>query len=94
MNADLLRIHIETVVHLKIAELERWQEPILITDAVPELERIAKEIAEKGDTLQFGGAGAGQLSSDLAWALAILAFLPNGVNFMGLHFEAKQKKGA
>lgn len=93
MDSTLLRTHVECMTRLKIAELERWPEPIVLEKAKPELSRIAHALAEKGDVLQFGGKGAGDLVSSLVWALAVLAFLPGGVDFLGLHFEANHPKG-
>lgn len=94
MENNLLRTHVETCTRLKIEELERWPEPISLEKAKPELSRIAHLLAEKGDVLLFGGQGAGKIVSDLCWALAVLAFAPGGVTFLGLHFEAQQREAS
>jgi hypothetical protein len=57
------------------------------------LSQIGHRLAEHGDVLLFGGSRPGEtadLFNQLAEALAILSFLPAGVSFGSLHFEAEQ----
>jgi hypothetical protein len=62
------------------------------------------EIAHRGDVLMFGGHGSGgvmvegkgsaaRLFNHVAKALAIMAFFPGGVTFLGDHWEAEMPKG-
>jgi hypothetical protein len=56
------------------------------------LSQIGHRLAEHGDLLLFGGSRPGEtaeLFNQLAEALAILSFLPAGVSFGHLHFEAE-----
>jgi hypothetical protein len=49
-------------------------------------------IAYRGDVLQFGGGKKGEAAAAfnaLAEALAHMAFVPGGVKFSGVHWEAK-----
>jgi hypothetical protein len=57
------------------------------------LERVkdhADYLGEKGDVLQFYVKGqSGKAMKVLCECLAVLAFMPGGVKFSGLHFEGK-----
>jgi len=51
-------------------------------------------LGEKGDVMLFGGGEkgeAGEVFNRLAEGVAVLAFMPGGVNVFGCHFEAKEK---
>ncbi len=55
------------------------------------LGQLGYQLAERGDILLFGSSRPGEtaeLFNRLAEALALLAFLPGGVRFGSLHFEA------
>lgn len=57
------------------------------------LRQFGYRLAERGDILLFGGARPGEtaeLFNQLAEALAILSFLPTGVSFGHMHFDAEQ----
>jgi hypothetical protein len=57
------------------------------------LSQMGHIFAERGDVLLFGGSRPGEtaeLFNQLAEALALLAFLPGGVRFGRLHFEAQE----
>lgn len=52
---------------------------------------FADELGAQGDILQFGGARKGEAAiifNRLAYAMAILSFLPGGIRFADLHFAA------
>ncbi len=84
---DLLRISLEAAVPL-------WQERLraISWEVLQERAREAADmIASKGDVLQFGGGKKGEAAQAFnrcAEAITILSFLPGGVTFAGLHFEA------
>lgn len=55
------------------------------------LHQIAGDICAYGDVLQFGSERNGQAADQmtgLAHALAIISFVPGGIRFAGMHFEA------
>lgn len=57
------------------------------------LSQVGHRLAEHGDILLFGGSRPGEtaeLFNQLAEALAMLSFLPAGVSFGHLHFEAER----
>jgi hypothetical protein len=57
------------------------------------LSQIGHQLAEHGDLLFSGSSRPGEtaeLFNQLAEALAILSFLPAGVSFGSLHFEAER----
>lgn len=88
-HEELLRLSVMVAVPLQIAELKARGGP---NDFQWDWARdYADELGARGDDLQFKGARKGetaQLFKNFAYALAILAFLPGGVRFAGLHFEA------
>lgn len=83
-----LSAYLSVAVPLVIADIHGRGGP---TDDDNALARdFAQTLAEKGDILLYGGkeGDAGELLSQLARALAVLAFQPGGVSVFGLHFEA------
>ncbi len=83
----LLQASLSAAVPLHIAELKRisWSE----------VERLAREsaqiIAEKGDVIQFRSKKKGETAAAfnaLARGLAAGAFVPGGIRFLDMHFEA------
>lgn len=87
MNEDLLRTSLSAAVPLWIEELRHLPE-----EARMRLGReCAQVIAEKGDVIQFKSKKAGETAAAfnaLAKGLACLAYVPGGVTFLGVHFEA------
>jgi len=56
---------------------------------------VPKLLGEKGDVLLFGGGKkgeAGELFNRFAEGIAVLAFMPGGVDVFGCHFEATGKE--
>jgi hypothetical protein len=54
------------------------------------LREFASILAERGDVLQYGSRKKGEvadLMAQLIDAIAVLACLPGGVDFLGLHWE-------
>jgi hypothetical protein len=65
-------------------------------DRIQERARACADVvAEKGDVLQFKGRkGESAAAFDgLAEGLACAAFVPGGVRFLGMHFEATLEAG-
>jgi hypothetical protein len=82
-NAPLLRTHLELCVPLVIHEFVVGQRPLSFSR--PDL---AETIAAEGDAILYRTPGrTARAVSALVEAVAILAFCPGGVDFMGLHFE-------
>lgn len=88
-NAELLRISLSAAVPIWILQLQRVSSP---EDIIKRASRCGQIIAEKGDIIQFRSKKKGESAmafNALAEGLACLAFAPGGVDFMGMHFEAK-----
>lgn len=87
VNNELLKISLSAAVPLWIERLKEQPYEQLIKRAG----ECGQIIAEKGDMLMFKSSKRGETArafNALAEALAILAFSPGGVTFVGLHFEA------
>jgi hypothetical protein len=88
--AELFRLSVQVSVPLIIDDLRRQGGP---SDAQWSWVRcFANELAAHGDILQFTGEQKGETAiifNRFARALAILAFLPGGVRFAEMHFEAR-----
>lgn len=87
-NEALLIATLGAAVPLWIMRLERqpWS---YIAQRAPECAQI---VAEKGDIIQYRSKKEGESAkafNALAEGIAICAFFPGGVTFMGLHFEAR-----
>jgi hypothetical protein len=86
-NAALLATMLEVAVPL-------WIERVRSMTPEQRLARAREAgqiVAEKGDVLQFRSKKKGESANAfnaLAEGLAVLAFAPGGVKFMGLTFEA------
>lgn len=84
-----IQIFLETSVSLRILEYQQRGGP---TDS--DFDRIYETcdvLCERGDDLIFGNENRGKvakLANMLADALAVMAFLPGGVDVFGSHFEA------
>jgi len=82
----LLRIHVEAMVPLRVAELSRLSFGEIQTLAVESVDVVA----EKGDVILYRGKKKGETSKavcSLVTGLACLSFSPGGVSFLGLRFE-------
>lgn len=92
-RSELLLLSLQIAVPLQIAEIRAKGGP---NDFQWEWARdFADELGERGDILQFKGERKGETAtifSRFAFALAIMAFVPGGVKFAGLHFEATAEK--
>lgn len=87
-NDALLAATLATAVPLWIMRLEQqpWS---YIQERSKECAQI---VAEKGDIIQYRSKKEGETAkafNALAEGIAILAFAPGGVTFMGMHFEAQ-----
>lgn len=83
-----LLLSLEVAVPIWIAEL---MNDVLLWSRVEEWRREGLDaIASCGDVLMYGGkrGEAAEVFNHLARALAAMAFLPGGVTFAGMHFEA------
>jgi hypothetical protein len=88
-SAELLRLSVQLSVPLIIDDLRRQGGPNNFQwDWVRD---FADELAARGDILQFKGerGETAIIFNRFAYALAILAFLPGGVRFAEMHFEAR-----
>lgn len=88
VREELLRLSVQAAVPLLIAELRQKGGP---NDVDWDSARaFATELGERGDILQFTGEKPGETATvfnRLAYAMAVVAFAPGGVDFAGLHFE-------
>jgi len=85
-NRALLIAALQGAVPLWAAELSSKS----LRDLLAAGPALARTIAESGDVLQFGGGREGRAAEAfdaLARALAILSFMPEGVQFCGVRFR-------
>jgi len=89
-NTELLKLHILAVVPFMILDLieqggiKEWH--------IEEAQRYVDILASEGDALLYHSKKKGQTArafNALCRGLAIMAFFPGGVKFMGLYFEEK-----
>lgn len=92
VSDELLRVALSAAVPLRMAELRAAGS---ITDQ--DVERVrgyAQVMAEHGDDLLYRRKGeTAARFNQLADALAVMAYLPGGVTFLGLHFESSARSG-
>lgn len=87
---DLLAISLSAAVPLWIKELQGlpWKDVAKMAD------ESATIVASQGDTLMYKTKGkTRETFNALARGLAALSFVPGGVTFMGMHFEARHSPG-
>jgi len=86
-NSALLTIHLQMAVPLRLQEIQGMP----FAERRQHAQIAAQMITEHGDNILFlhrlPGESAKAVNA-LVNALALLAFQPGGVTFMGLHFEA------
>jgi hypothetical protein len=87
-NEHLLKLHIATVVPFLIYDLALQGGPSDL-----DIARLRKDyvdiIASKGDCILYRVKGeTAKAVTVLCESLAILAFCPGGITFLGMHFEA------
>ena len=91
MTDDLLRIALSAAVPLRIMALHARGGP---SDFDVRMAREGSQlIGEKGDLLMFRGGKLGetaQVFTVLVESLAVLAFCPGGVTFLGEHWDVTQ----
>ncbi len=86
MTEDLLKATLSAAVPLWALKLRAVPFAELLRRATD----LGQVIAEKVDVVQFRSKRKGESAAAfnaLAEAIAILSFMPNGVDFMGMHFE-------
>lgn len=88
-KAALLRAALGAAVPLYMADMRDWTWEQLEVCA----HEAALVVASHGDDILYRGARQGDTASAfnaLARGLAVLAFMPGGVTFLGEHYEGKQ----
>jgi len=90
-TSELLKIALSAAVPLRIMEYQNrpWNE------LHNEILGASQVIAEHGDKLMFRSKKPGETAwvfNTVAKALAVMSFVPGGVKFLGMHFEAKHKE--
>ena len=94
MNS-LLETMIVPAAYLRIAEIEKQGGPT--PEDMVKAQETATILGEHGDVLLHGGGKEGQcadLFNRTAHAIAVLAFVPGGVEVFGTKFEAGRTKHA
>lgn len=87
---ELMKLHVSAMVPLAIQELARVDGPS--ESHLVRARTIGQDLAERGDILLFRSKKKGEtaeMMNKLVEGLAILAFCPGGVTFLGLKFEVK-----
>lgn len=90
MNDDLLCLTLDVAVPLWIQQIKKLPFDLKQKRAL----ECSQIIAEKGDIILFKSNKKGETAKAfncLAEALAILAYLPNGVKFGTRHWEVKKE---
>lgn len=88
-NSELLKIHLQMAVPLRIAEIQGMP----FAERSRHAQIAAQMIAEHGDNILFRGRTQGESAkavNALINGIALLSFQPGGITFMGLHFESSQ----
>lgn len=86
---ELMRLSLEVGVFLRMHEIKKRNGPSDFD--FKRACQFGSVLATKGDVLQYGSKKKGEaadLMAGLIDAVAILAFLPGGIDFLGLHWEA------
>ena len=96
VTAEILRDSLRVAVPFEIANLRKYGGP---TDWHVELaHRIGTRIVSPGiEDLMFPPtkkSHAADLFADLSWALAVLSFMPGGVRFQEILYEANPEREA
>ena len=89
----ILETMIVPAAYLRIAEIEKQGGPT--PEDMVKAQETAAILGEHGDILLHGGGRNGQcadLFNRTAHAIAVLAFVPGGVEVFGTRFEAKGRK--
>lgn len=92
----LLGLFVETMVPLEIHDLAKIGGPT--QEHLDYAKRQGWVLAEHGDELMFAPSAkkdkgrSAEMVKILTYVLAIMAFQPAGVTFLGLHFEATASK--
>ena len=91
--SDLLSTMMQAAVLLKIEQLKDKGGP---ADAdMKKAQETSDMLGERGDILICGGGTKGdraELFNRTAHAIAMLAFVPGGVDIFGAHFEATRRR--
>lgn len=90
-GAELLRVSLAVAVPLWIEEMRSWPEELRLKTA----RDAAQVVAKKGDIIQFRSKKKGETAAafnELAKGLAAASFVPDGVKFLGLHFDASARR--
>jgi len=87
----LLRISLSAAVLLWIEELKK----IPLSEVLRRGPACAQIVAEKGDRIMFKSrkGETAHAFNRLAEGLAVMSFVPGGVKFLELHFEAQHPDG-
>ena len=91
-DSDLLSSVLEAAVPLRIAELQVQGGPS--SEDWFTAKAFGPVLVEKGDILLYGGKKKGESSkmfNRLAHSIAVLSFLPGGIEIFGSLWETKEK---
>ncbi len=84
-ECGLMKIALSAAVPLRIMELR--DKPIAEILDPERLNSIQATFDEVREAVLYGGKGCADGFNAVADAIARLAFMPGGVDFMGMHFE-------
>ena len=86
---DLLQTMMQAAVPLHIMQLQERGGPT--EEDMKEAQETSDTLGERGDILLYGRGNKGEcaeLFNRTAHAIAVLAFVPGGINIFGSHFES------
>ena len=92
MNNDHLSIAMSAAIPLHIMQIQERGGPT--EEDMKKAQATSDKLGEHGDILLFGGGKKGEradLFNRTAHAIAVLAFVPGGINIFGSHFESTIK---
>lgn len=88
---SLLNIALECSVSIRILEWKSKGNPQKEDFDRLKSKNLSQVLGEKGDVLLYGGGKKGEAAAifnDLAEAIALLSFLPGGIEIFGSHWES------
>lgn len=89
---DLLPIHLQTAVPLRIAELEAQGGPT--SEDFARIQSYSEDLGANGDAILFYVKGkTSEMVTKLVDEIAVMSFVPGGITTFGLNFKGEPDGG-